>query len=284
MARFVPLFVAWSIRHRMSLMKSAKNLWRTARILSAAISLFWTAASASAAHLEEKFDALQTRTGTYRNVTVTTHGRNSIFIMHSTGMATIFLTDLSPEIQQQLGYTPAGENKPATKSSEPMRQIAAAIHLPEMKQYKLDKELEAKIQKTFSNPAFVIGFLGGLAFVYLFVCFCLMLICKKTGNEPGILIWLPVLQIFPMLRAAGMSGAWFLAYLIPGLNILAQIIWCFKIVAAREKSVLIAIMLLLPILNLFAFLYLAFSDGSPDPTPTVKKEKSDEPAIVLQTA
>ena len=49
----------------------------------------------------------------------------------------------------------------------------------------------------------------------------------------------------PMLRAAGMSGAWFLAYLIPGLNILAQIIWCFKIVAAREKSVLIAIMLLL---------------------------------------
>ena len=252
--------------------------------MSAAISFIWIVTSARAAHVEEKFDALQTRVGTYRNVTVTTHGRNSIFIMHSTGMATIFLTDLSPEIQQQLGYTPPGENKPATKSSEPMKNIAAAIHLPEMKQYKLDKELEAKIRKIVLNPTTAVILLGSITLVYLFVCFCLMLICKKTGNEPGILIWLPVLQIFPMLRAAGMSGAWFLAYLIPGLNILAQIIWCFKIVTAREKSVLIAIMLLLPILNLFAFLYLAFSDGSPDPTPTVKKEKSDEPAIVLQTA
>ena len=267
-------------------MKPAKKLWRIGKLLGAVISIMWTAAAANAAHVEEKFDVLETRAGSYKNVTVTTHARNSIFIMHSMGMATIFLTDLSPEIQQQLGYASSGAKKEESKSSAQMTKLAAAIHLPDMKKFgqPLNKELEAKIRKSFSNPAFVIGFLGGLAFVYLFVCFCLMLICKKTGNEPGILIWLPVLQIFPMLRAAGMSGAWFLAYLIPGLNIIAQIIWCFKIVKAREKSPLIAIMLLLPITNLFAFLYLAFSNGA-EPEPTVpKKEKSEEPAIVLQTA
>lgn len=263
-----------------------KKFLRIARILSVAISVFWTSAAANAAHVEEKFDVLETLVGSYTNVTVTTHRANSIFILHSKGMTTIALKDLSPEIQQQLGYTPGGAKKEESKSSAQMAKLAAAIHLPDMKKIgqPFDKELEAKIQKTFSNPAFVIGFLGGLAFVYLFVCFCLMLICKKTGNEPGILIWLPVLQIFPMLRAAGMSGAWFLAYLIPGLNIIAQIIWCFKIVSARGKSPLIAIMLLLPITNLFAFLYLAFSNGV-EPEQTVpKKEKSEEPEIVLQTA
>ena len=268
-------------------MKPAKRLWRIGKLLSAVISIMWTAAAANAAHTEEKFDVLETRAGSYKNVTVTTHGRNSIFIMHSTGMATIFLTDLSPEIQQQLGYTPGGAKKQgSSKSSVQMQKIAEAIHLPQMKQFgqSFDKELEAKIRTTISTPATAVILLGSVAFIYLFACFCLMLICKKTGNEPGVLIWLPLLQIFPMLRAAGMSGAWFLAYLIPGLNILAHIVWCFKITSARKKSPLIAIMLLLPITNLFAFLYLALSNGV-EPEPTVsKKEKSAEPEIVLQTA
>ena len=89
-----------------------------------------------------------------------------------------------------------------------------------------------------------------------------MLICRKTGNPPGVLVWVPVLQLFPMLRAAGMSGWWFLAYFVPLLNLVPPILWSLKIAKARGKSVWVGVLLLLPVTNLFAFLYLAFSDGA----------------------
>ncbi|MEK7785273.1 MAG: hypothetical protein AAB658_07605, partial [Chloroflexota bacterium] len=55
------------------------------------------------------------------------------------------------------------------------------------------------------NPTMVGLVLGVLFMAYLFICYCLKLICLKTGNDPGILIWLPVIQMIPLLRAAGMS-------------------------------------------------------------------------------
>jgi hypothetical protein len=88
-----------------------------------------------------------------------------------------------------------------------------------------------------------------------------MLICKKTGNEPGFMVWLPVLQVFPMLKAAGMSYWWFVALLLPLLNLVASIVWCFKITQTRGKHWVVAILLLLPVLSFIAFLYLAFSKG-----------------------
>lgn len=49
-----------------------------------------------------------------------------------------------------------------------------------------------------------------------------------------------------------------LAYLV---QTIASIVWCFRIVKARGKSLWIAVLMLLPITNLFAFLYLVFSSG-----------------------
>jgi hypothetical protein len=59
-----------------------------------------------------------------------------------------------------------------------------------------------------------------------------------------------------------MSRWWVLGLLIPVLNLVVQVLWCIKIVGARGKHVVWAILLILPLVNLFAFLYLAFSsDG-----------------------
>jgi hypothetical protein len=85
-----------------------------------------------------------------------------------------------------------------------------------------------------------------------------------------VLVWVPLFQIFPMLRGAGMSPAWFIGYFIPVLNIVVQIMWCFKIAKARQKSPLVGVLLLLPGLSLLAFLYLAFSDGVSDEKETKK--------------
>ena len=102
------------------------------------------------------------------------------------------------------------------------------------------------------------------------------MICTKAGTAPGLMVWLPVFQVFPLLRAAGMSPLWFLAYFVPVLNILAQVMWSIKIAEARGKNVLVGIMLLVPLLNLLAFLYLAFSSG-------VEQEKKAERKVQIMT-
>ena len=84
---------------------------------------------------------------------------------------------------------------------------------------------------------------AALLAIYLFHCLCCSRICKKAGSEPGILVWIPVLQLFPLLRAAGMSGWWFLAFFVPVLNLIAQILWCFKIADARGKTALVGFLL-----------------------------------------
>jgi apolipoprotein N-acyltransferase len=105
------------------------------------------------------------------------------------------------------------------------------------------------------------------------------LICRKAGHPPGALIWVPVLQLFPLLRAAGMSGWWFLAFCVPLLNIVAQVLWCLNIAKARGKSVWVGVLLCLPITYLFAFLYLAFSNGGP-----AEEEDEREPRIMTLEA
>lgn len=50
---------------------------------------------------------------------------------------------------------------------------------------------------------------------------------------------------------------------IPVLNIIAQIVWCVKIVKTRGKNPWVAFLLVMPPTSLFAFLYLALSRSAP---------------------
>jgi hypothetical protein len=237
---------------------------------------------------EETFEVLQIGTRTYTNVTVTTKAKNYVFILHAGGMASVKVGELPPDLQEKLGYAGATAPKVATNAAAvwAKREIAK-INVPQFK--KLGKQLEQKWRgkpgASFSamgsvGPTLIFVVVGVSLLVYLFHCYCLMLICRKTGKPPGVLVWLPVLQLFPMLRAAGMSGWWFLAYLVPGLNLVAQILWSVKIAKARGKSVWIGVLLLLPVTSPFAFLYLAFSNGA-----SGEEDEEPEPKIMsLQTA
>jgi hypothetical protein len=125
----------------------------------------------------------------------------------------------------------------------------------------------------------LLGLAGGLLFIYFFFCYCCLLICRKTGNEPGLLIWIPVLQLIPLLRSAGMSPVWFLAFLVPVLNIVVQVLWSFKIVQARGKNGWLALFLILPITGFFAFLFLAFSAA-----PQAEKSARGPMIMTLETS
>jgi len=239
--------------------------------------------------VEETFPTLQVGTHVYTNVTVTTKAKSYIFILHSAGMENIRVADLPEDLRTQLGYmleVPKGQ-----KASNWAKDKMAGFHIgqvnaKELKDPKMWQEQSAIVlQKARALDHKMCGaIMGGLLLVYLFFCYCCMLICQKTGQEPGMLVWVPFFQIYPLLRAAEMSPLWSIAYFFGLPGMVAHIIWCFKISGARGKSPLAGLALLLPGISLFAFLYLAFSDSVPEAEPITKEDKRTSRLMTLETA
>jgi len=240
---------------------------------------------------EDTFDVLQIGTRLYTNVTVTTKAKDYIFILYAGGMTNIKLVDISPELRKKLGYA----DRPAAATNRSAvawaKATAAKLEVPKIKE--MGRQLGQKWQadRSAGKPTiaslmsllpikFILVLLGIMVLVYLFHCFCFMLICRKSGYDPGILVWLPVVQLFPLLRAAGMPWWWFVGWCLPLLNIVTQALWCLKIAKARGKSVWAGILLWVPVTFPFALLYLAFSGGT-----RAEEEEEREPEIMsLQSA
>ncbi len=229
--------------------------------------LLWQPTQAKAA-VEQTFDVLQIGTRTYKNVTVTTKAKDYIFILHSAGMANFKLRDLPPELLQQLGYPakPMAEGKATAGWIKKANNQLAKLQIPQLQHFE-QRLQNAGASRTamlaLITPQRLFVLLGALFLLYLFFCYCCSLICHKAGQPAGALIWVPVLQLLPLLRAANMSRWWLLAFLVPVANLLAQVVWSVKIVQARAKTLWLALLLLLPLTNLLTFLYLAFSGAAP---------------------
>jgi hypothetical protein len=227
--------------------------------------------------VETTFPVLQIGTRMFTNVTVTTKAKDYVFFLHSQGMANIKVKELPPEILDALGYSV----KPKTNNvaTQWAKAAMAKVESPQVKQ--IEKEIQSRIPIDMKSqfgqvkalpPRVLFGVIGLTVFAYLFFSLCLSMICQKVGKPGGVMVWLPLLQIFPCLKAAGMSGWWFLGWLVPGLNIVAQLLWCINIAKARGKHVISGILLWLPVLNFFALLYLAFSgNGESKPKPAERK-------------
>ena len=223
----------------------------------------------SIATTEETFDVLEIGTHTYKNVTVTTKAKNQIFIMHSAGMSTIKVVDLPPELLTKLGYGAASDAVKAKGSRSTLstftKQTFTKMKAPQMKdlQKQWHSSAPAGLATVDLTPNLLMAAGVALVLLYLLMCYCSMLICRKSGHPPGALVWIPVLQLIPLLRAAQMSPAWILAFFVPVLNVVAQIIWSFSISKARGKSAWVGFFLVLPVTSFIAYLYLALSDQAP---------------------
>jgi len=236
------------------------------------LALAFEAAALGDIHL----DMLKTRTDTFTNVTVYGRSKTDIFIRHARGIGNIKLDSLDPEIIAQLNSTGTdGDAKTSSDSKSSESEIVSSAHAAGAKASAYVASMNGQLHEQLASlavlktmkppgPEVLAVILGVFLVLYLFTCYCLKLICVKTGNDPGFLIWLPILQMIPLLRAASMSGWCFLGLFVPVVNLIIQIVWCFKIVEARRKSVWVAIGLLLPVTNLISMLYLAFSDGDSD--------------------
>jgi hypothetical protein len=239
-------------------------------VLSALVGVLALRPAIGSAADEQTFPLLQIGTRTYTNVTVTTKARKYIFILHSTGMANIRVADLPPEAVQALGYNDLEKKEEAktAKVSAWARNTLARFESPKVMALEKQvaerwgshspEELKAMIP---AHKKTILLVLGSLLVIYLAASYCWMLICRKTGHEPGFLIWLPLLQIFPVLRSVGMSPLWFLALIVPVVNIIPFIVLCFRLAKARGKSPFVGFLFAFPVTTFFAFLYLAFSEA-----------------------
>ncbi len=230
---------------------------------------------------EETFTVLQTRTAAYTNVTVTKKTKTWIMILHSRGAGNIPITDLPPEVQQKLGYSSDSQESQTNEATRQVKQMLASVGLPQPESLGQvwHKCAPVALLEPGSNPTVVYAVWAVLLVLHLLFSYCCMLICHKAHTEPGALVWLPVFQLFPLLRAAGMSSMWFFALLVPVVNLFAPIVWFVNIVKARGKSLWVALLLALPVTGPFAFLYLAFSSPAP-----IEIEKEPEPDLMVLDA
>lgn len=239
-------------------------------------------AQATKASHEVRFDVLKTKTATYKNVTVTQVTKKWIFILHENGVCNIKPEDLTPETRAAVGYDKIAA---ATDEDKNSARSSHAFTFPNFKLggiaadwSKNGQKLKASFDEMAATNRMALYLMFAiLGITHLFVSMLFWMICRKTHSSPGPLVWVPVLQLIPLLRAANMSRAWFFVYFIPVLNIIAQIVWSVKICKTRGKSPFVAFLLILPPTSVFAFLYLAFSRSAP------VEMKSNEP-LCLQFA
>jgi hypothetical protein len=95
--------------------------------------------------------------------------------------------------------------------------------------------------------------------IYVFSCFCCKRICEKCGVTPGVLVWIPIVQLVPLLEVAKMPVWMIILFLVPLANLVVFFMMWAKICVARGQSGWLVLLFLVPIANLVLIPYLAFS-------------------------
>jgi hypothetical protein len=227
--------------------------------------------------MDETFAVVETKTGVYSNVTVTTKSKDYIVIQHATGLTSLKVTDLSPEAQQALGYTKTkGAGQGGFTITAKAKSLVETIPTRKI-EATWNKHAPAGMADLKLTTTFLYAVLGGMVVLYLWFCYCGALICQKAGRPAGVLMWVPGLQFIPLCRAAKMSPFWML---VPIVNIWGHVLWSFRISAARGQGFWTALFLILPTYPL-AFMYLAFANGAPPADENAAPEKFKSTGLVL---
>lgn len=220
-----------------------------------------------AGQAQERFDTLVVNHQVYSNVVVQSRTRTHLSFNHDKGFASVKLSDISPTSSKAMGY----EAEDSGKGSRSSPKTVAARMAPELlkKTMAMSGPVQEVLLPKIMQMLWII--VGVLVLGHLIVSFCFMSICHKAGKEPGLAVWIPIIQMFPLLKAANMSGWTFLLFLLPLVNVLATLMWCVKICQALNKGPLLGLLLFLPATGIFVLFYLAFSGGDESEEPQVIK-------------
>jgi len=127
--------------------------------------------------------------------------------------------------------------------------------------------LDTATNQPVFDPVFMLfGVILGIA-LYLYSAYCLYHIAKKTNTENEWLAWIPLANIYLMVKIARLPVWWLLVFLtafIPVLNLLAIVllgyIW-WKIAEERRRPGWWGILMLIGPINLVIIWFLAFGEA-----------------------
>ena len=114
-------------------------------------------------------------------------------------------------------------------------------------------------EKALFNKIILFASIFGLV-VYIFTSFCLMKIADKLEIPNSWLAWIPIAQIWVMVRAAGKPGWWLILFFVPLVNFVIGLIVLFTIPTSLGKSSLYGLLPFIPLLGVFLYFgLLAFT-------------------------
>jgi len=98
----------------------------------------------------------------------------------------------------------------------------------------------------------------GLA-VYIYSSLCLYLIAKKRNLDEAWAAWIPLLQMWPLMSAAGKPLWWIILLFIPFVNAVIGIYLWMCIAENLGRNKWLGLLMLIPVVNFVFMGVLAFS-------------------------
>jgi hypothetical protein len=225
-----------------------------------AIVLVTIAVMPSAWAQDERLDSLTIEGNVFTNVTIISRTATHISFKHQHGFSSVKLAALPAKEQTKVGYEPPAPPKTMMQRT---RDYFEWVNDPRVKALAttLETDIRGEVDRIIAENDTIVmrSALGGVVCIYFLFCLAVVKICKKTTVRPGLAAWLPGFQFISLLKAAGMSPWCYLLLYIPPINIFIMIKWCFRICRTRQKSPAIGFLLLIPVVNILPFFYLAFS-------------------------
>ena len=128
-----------------------------------------------------------------------------------------------------------------------------ALPVPEELQRMTDEGVIAFV------AAFFMIFLVLAAALYVYFSLCLFLIAKKLNVQAPWTAWIPLINIWTLLQAAGKPCWWVLLFFIPFVSIIVIAYVWMCIVENLGRNKWLGLLMLVPIVNLVYMCVLAFS-------------------------
>ena len=85
--------------------------------------------------------------------------------------------------------------------------------------------------------------------VYVYFALSLSTIARKTGTPDEWMAWVPILNVYLMIKCAGRPGWWLILMFVPLVNFICSLLIWIEIAERRKKSVVLGVLTcLFPIL------------------------------------
>jgi uncharacterized membrane protein YhaH (DUF805 family) len=86
-----------------------------------------------------------------------------------------------------------------------------------------------------------------------------MVIARKTNTDNPWLAWIPIANIYILVKSAGRPGWWLLLFLVPLVNIIITVLIWMDISKKMGKDKWLGILIIIPLIGFILPGYLAFS-------------------------